>query len=87
LNGKSNFLYSNETEKFKSDENSNESKSDDSINTTENWRGKGIEEKLFKKEQRKEKRKTKYMDPAKDIDRILSIKKTRSTYNNLLING
>jgi len=32
-------------------------------------------------------RHTKYMGPKKDIDRILSTVKTRSTLNSLLING
>lgn len=72
------------------DEESDELKSDNSLNITENWRGQGMEEKLFPKNNiRKIKkiRKTKYMDQAKDIERILSTRKTRSSRNNLLING
>lgn len=66
--------------------------SDDSINAIENWKGKGKESQgnILVKNDKKDKkvhRKTKYMSPTTEIDRILSTKKTRSTTNSLLING
>jgi len=65
---------------------------DDSINAIENWKGKGKETQgniLVKNDKKHKKvhRKTKYMSPTKEIDRILSTRKTRSTTNSLLING
>jgi len=64
--------------------------SDTSINACENWKGKGVVQELFpknKKKNLKKPRPTKYMGPMKDIERVLSTVKTRSTLNSLLING
>jgi len=65
---------------------------DDSINAIENWKCKGKESQgniLVQnyKKHKKVHRKTKYMSLTKEIDRILSTRKTRSTTNSLLING
>jgi len=60
-----------------------------SITACENWKGKGIVKELFpkKKSLKTTPKHTKYMGPKKDIERILSTVKTRSTLNSLLING
>lgn len=47
---------------------------DDSINAVENWKGKGKGENIYHKP-KQNKRKTKYMESTKEIDRILSSKR------------
>lgn len=64
-----------------------ESLSNNSINTTENLKRQRTEEKfLFGIKQKSNTRPIKYMESTKEIDRILSSIKTRSTLNSLLIN-
>lgn len=76
-----------------SDEKGSEAgESDNSINAIENWKGKGKESQentLIQNynDLKKVHRKTKYMSPTKEIDKLLSTRKTRSTNSNLLING
>lgn len=65
--------------------------SSNSLDATENWRGKGKSEDpkmpTSKKVKKLRKRFRLYMDPVPDIEKLLEKKNTRSNLNTLLLNG